>query len=496
MIEKKCDVVILGGGGSGLVAAVRAAERGCKVILLEKTKVTGGGMLLASTMRTFGSQWQKERNIPDISYEFMRQGMDATLWQLDPELVRTAILATGKFFDWYSKYELPEVMERYHPGTYVFDDPVTGQVGPQIDGFHNGSGRLIMATMRRKAEEFGVEILLQTAATDVEVSEGRISAVLAQGPDGDLRIEAPVCMIASGSWIRRKDIIAKVLPAYLNADVLPSAHENPAYTGEAIDFGEKVGAEIDWKNFCLRIMGPICSLGDGSKYDKLCHIGSMIMVDLNARRFTCEPMAPRIDPFTTGHILLQHPKARTVMLFSKNVLEHAIVESHANAGSGVFGVPELPELSVINGWFEEKLQQGSSELGMADTIEALAEQVGLDPAALRATVDEYNASCAEGRDWNFCKDPKDLIPLSEGPFYALTGKMMTDGAFGGIRVNARMQALKDGGGVVDGLYVLGDAASGRHISLGGLKKQVINDMPWALVSGYVAGGDAADVLGK
>ena len=57
-MEKICEIVVIGGGGSGLVAAARAAEvSGKKVIVLEKAKFTGGGMLFASTMRTFRSQW-------------------------------------------------------------------------------------------------------------------------------------------------------------------------------------------------------------------------------------------------------------------------------------------------------------------------------------------------------------------------------------------------------------------------------------------------------
>lgn len=116
-MEKHCDILVLGGGGSGMVAAARAAERsGKRVIVLEKSKTIGGGMLFASTMRTFRSKWQEERGIPDQSNDFLRRMMDLTLWKLDPELVRNAILGTGAFFDWYSQHERPEVLARYEAG--------------------------------------------------------------------------------------------------------------------------------------------------------------------------------------------------------------------------------------------------------------------------------------------------------------------------------------------------------------------------------------------
>ena len=497
MLEKNCDIVILGAGGSGMVAAVRAAEHGCRVIVLEKAKFIGGGMRFASTMRTFRSKWQADRGIPDQSNAFMRRGMDDTLWRLDPDVVRAAILGTGRFFDWYSQYEKPEIMAMYYPRPYIFDIPVNGQPGPQIDGFHRGSGLYIMETMTRRAEELGIEILTETPAKDIELEDGRIAAVLAEGPGGPLRVAAKAFIFASAGWIRREDISKKVLPAFLDADILPSAHENPAYTGEAIDFGEKAGALIDWENFCFRLMGPICALGDRSNFDMLTHIPSAISVDLNAQRYAAEPMAPRMDPFVTGHVLLSHPRARTFTLFSRNLFEAAIAASrdpNRRRSFDIFDSPELPDLDVIDGWFRDKLASGSRELGMADTVEALAEQIGLDPAALRRTIDEYNAACAEGEDWKYCKDPENMVPLSDGPFYALGCKLATDGAFGGIRVNADMRALAAAGGLVDGLFVTGDAASGRHISLGGVKKQVLNDMSWALSSGYIAGAAAADYV--
>ncbi len=494
-MEKTCDIVVLGGGGSGLVAAVRAAElSGGRVIVLEKGKVPGGGMLFASTMRTFGSNWQRERNIPDQSVDFLQKMMDLTQWRLDPKLAKNAILATGEFFDWYSQYEKPEILARYEARPYVFDIPVNGQPGPQIDTFHNGSGRFIVETMLRRGQELGVEVLTEHRATDVEVTDGRITAVTAKGPEGPVRITCRVCVLAIGSWICDRDVVEKVCPAFNRAEVLPSAHQNPNYTGDGIPLAEKAGALIDWDSFCLRLMGPICSLGDRSKLDALTHADCAVLVDLNARRFVAEPMAPRIDPFDTGLILLQHPKGKTFFLYSANTLRRIVDETRKNADKAdfdVFGMPPLPEPEVIDGWFREAVDRGSKEVGVADTVEELAESVGLDPKALRDTVDRYNASCAAGADWEYFKDPATMVPLTEGPFYALGAKLATDGAFGGVLVDPSMQAYAAEGGLVPGLFVTGDFASGRHVVLGGAKKQVLNDMSWALASGFIAGQSAA-----
>jgi fumarate reductase flavoprotein subunit len=497
-MEKNCDIVVLGGGGSGLVAAARAAElSGGRVIVLEKGKVAGGGMLFASTMRTFGSQWQAERGIPDQSNDFLQKMMDLTQWRLDPALARNAILATGEFFDWYSRYEKPEILARYEARPYVFDIPVNGQPGPQIDIFHNGSGRFIVDTMLRRCEKLGVEVLTEHRAVGAEVKNGRIAAVTAEGPDGPVRIACKACVLAIGSWICNPEIVGKVCPAFLEADVLPSAHQNPNYTGDGLPIAEAAGALIDWDSFCLRLMGPICSLGDRSKLDMLTHTDCAILVDLNAKRFVAEPMAPRIDPFDTGLILLQHPKGRSFFLYSANTLDRIIRESRDNGEKqdfDVFGIPALPDRAEIDGWFREAIDRGSHEVGMADTVEELAAYIGLDPAALRETVDRYNASCAAGADWDFFKDPAGMEPLAEGPFYAIAGKLATDGAFGGVRVDPSMQAYAADGGLVPGLFVTGDFASGRHVVLGGAKRQVLNDMSWALASGYIAGGSAAQAL--
>ncbi|MCR4842987.1 MAG: FAD-dependent oxidoreductase [Eubacterium sp.] len=495
-MEKSCDVLVLGGGGSGLIAAVKAAEAGKKVTVLEKAKFLGGGMLFASTQRIFGSRWQKERNIPDQSIDFMRKGMDETLWKLDAGLVHDAIYATGRFFDWYSEHELPEVMEKYEPRPYVFDIPVNGQVCPQIDVFHNGSGRFVVETMKRYGEELGVEMLTEHAAKDAIVEDGRIVGVVADTPNGEVTFRCDKCLIAMSSWIKNEDVVNKVLPGFTKAQVEKNAHQNPAYMGDGLAIAEKVGAFIDWDSFCLRIMGPICYFGDHSDLDTLCKSPSPILVNLLGRRFVAEPMVPRMDPFDTGHVLLQQPEGKSYFIFSKNMLEDLIESSRDNKVEGdfdLFGLPPLPEYDVVKGWFEKGAEKNPKEAAVSDTIEGIARRLGLDEAELVKTVSSYNECCAKGVDSDFFRDASTMVPLSEGPFFAVGGMLSTDGAFGGVRVNRHMQAYAaDEVSLIDGLYVTGDFASGRHIVADGVKKQVLNDMSWAYASGYIAGEE----LGK
>mgnify|MGYP001516837495 FL=1 len=163
-IKKQCDIVVLGGGGSGLVAAVRAAQlSGYRVIVVEKAPRTGGGMIMASTMRTFRSKWQQDRGLPDVTNAYLRKVMDATYWRLDPKLVGNAILATGQFFDWFCQLAGSDMGDKFHVGRYVFDGD-DGPLGPQMGGPGGitGGGRLFMDTLRAKCDELGVEVLTNT----------------------------------------------------------------------------------------------------------------------------------------------------------------------------------------------------------------------------------------------------------------------------------------------------------------------------------------------
>ena len=151
-MKKQCDLVVIGGGGSGLIAGCRAATLGKTVMVLEKDKRLGGGMVMASTMRTFGSQWQKERNLPDTTALYMRNRMDETYWRLDRKLAASMIQGTGQFFDWFTSIAPKEEIDKFSVGRYVFDEE-DGPLGPQYGGPGRGSGKMFVEVTSQKLQE-------------------------------------------------------------------------------------------------------------------------------------------------------------------------------------------------------------------------------------------------------------------------------------------------------------------------------------------------------
>lgn len=500
--EKTCDILVLGGGGSGMVAAVRAAQQSGKyVIVLEKLPKTGGGAQFASCSRVFESNWQKKRGLDSHTADYIRCMQDAAYWQLDPELVANAIRGTGQFFDWFLELA-PELDEEFSPGTYLFPTPASKEVepvGPQAGHDATRSfGKMVMDTMLEQCEKYGVEVLTKHSAVDVEMKDGRIAAVIVQNLSGYVRIRCNACILATGSWIRNKEILEKICPEFLDAWIDTTPHMNPAYTGDGIRLAEKAGAFVDYDSFCLRMMGPLVMLRS-TLLRAMVQSRYAITVNQNGKRYCSEPIS-HMETFEDGLVQLRQPHGVCYHLFDMNCIEaHSRLpyEPPKYGMMEMFSLPPFPtDPAEIQRQIDSAFISGSEkEIFRAETLEDLASRIGVPPENLKNTVDRYNSFCEEGMDWDYAKPQDALVPLNKGPYFAVRATVATDGAFGGVLVDGNMQAYNaNKTGIVEGLYVTGDFASGRHINLGGNKRQILNDMSWAFSSGFLAGTNAAEYI--
>jgi hypothetical protein len=237
----------------------------------------------------------------------------------------------------------------------------------------------------------------------------------------------------------------------------------------------------------------------------------IITVNLNGKRFAAEPVA-HIGRFNHGQVMIDQPRGQSFDIFDESTLAATFklprcaqtaedINTLACYSSTWIPPGERLRQSYLPETMEEVYSivhkgfiKGSRNLFKADSLEELADQMGVNKKDFLETVGNYNASCEKGVDWSFFKRKDALVPLNKPPYYAYAGKLMTDGAFGGVQVNPQMQAYKPNGDLIEGLYVTGDFTSSRFINHGGLKLQVINDLSWAFSSGFLAGTNAAKYL--
>jgi len=524
--EKTCDLVVLGGGGSGMVAAVRAAQlTGKKVIVLEKASATGGAAQYAATIRTFGSKWQADRNLPDTTTEFARNMMDQVYWRLDEKLVLNCLQGTGQFFDWLCE-QGGDIEDMFFIGKYAGSGEIeSGPLGPQMDtanlGYSNFKkaekrlGGFVMDMMKEKCKTYGVEVLTKHPVVDVEVKNGKIVAAIAKSEKGYVRIACKACIMSIGSWINNEEILKKCCPKFIDIKKYMTSvpHMNPNYTGDGIPLAEKAGAFVDYESFCVQFFGPVYDYARGNTAGSsivlaMAQSPYIITVNLDGKRFAGEPVA-HIGHFSNGQVQIDQPRGQSFDIFNENTLTATFklpkctqtaediktIACYSKTWIEPRDEAHLPDtMEEVNRGIKEGFGKNERNMFKADTLEELADRMGVNKDNFLETVRKYNESCEKGVDLDFFKRKDALVPINRPPYYAYLGKLMTDGAFGGVQVNPEMQAYKPDGGLVEGLYVTGDFVSSRFINLGGVKHQVINDLSWAFSSGFLAGTNAGRYL--
>jgi fumarate reductase flavoprotein subunit len=156
-----------------------------------------------------------------------------------------------------------------------------------------------------------------------------------------------------------------------------------------------------------------------------------------------------------------------------------------------FDIP-IEDAAEFDDELERAMAEGTRDFFVADSIEELAEQAGINGENLVKTVADYNKACAS-RDTLFNKHYSYLKPIRKSRFYA--GRLVPSGfgSLGGIKINHRAEVKDEGFAVIPGLYAAGTDANSIHADsytfiLPG------NTMGFAINSGRIAGESAADFV--
>ncbi len=212
-----------------------------------------------------------------------------------------------------------------------------------------------------------------------------------------------------------------------------------------------------------------------------------LMVNLLGERFINEEIV-RNTTFTGNAIARQ--KNRCAFIIFDETTKKYYEETGFDFLSAVF---PFTKISNFDAELKQALDQGYDHIFVANSLEELASKTGINPDALRKTIDEYNKACKTGRDELFNKTPRYLKPVKQPKFYAGRFFPGAYGSLGGIKINYKTEVLTKDYDVIPGLYAAGTDACAIY---GDSYVFVLpgNTMGFALNSGRIAGKNALEYI--
>ncbi len=494
------NLVVIGGGGAGLAAALSAAENGCRdIIVLEKAGSAAGSTAMAHDIFGAESPVQKREGIEASRDGLFKTAMEWAHWtKINPRVVRAFIDKSGDTIGWLESKGLQFELIQYYPN----------QV-PLVRHSVKGHGNALMKTLRDNCKELGIRILTRTSGRKIlRNRKGQITGINAESRNGDFTIRTGCIVIAAGGYGNNKEMLKKYCTNYHDTMTYDGP---PSNTGDGILMATEIGAATAGLG-TVNIHGPFLKPSSSSRVMKMDSDGSgvppvkislwfmawepqMLWVNKNGMRFIDEGY--NLAFFAFGNAVAMQPEGITYTLFDNETLEKIEKEGLIRPGAAsranwlpVSAATPLPGLKR-----EVRKQADKGDLKISRSWNGIAHWMGADPAVLKETIREYNRYCDDKHDALFAKDSRYLLPLRTPPFYAVKGHLGLCDAYGGIKINENMEALDGADRPIPGLYAAG-STTGCWESESYCYRLTGHLVGFALNSGRIAGENAARFIAK
>ncbi len=484
-MDAACDVIVVGGGGSGLAAAIEARACGRDVVLLEKNPQLGGSTAWSvGSVTASGTPHQARAGIKDSAQSHWRDmaGFNGDLDARDnPELRRVLADEMPDTFRWLLKHgirffgpmpEPPHTLPRMH------------NVLP--------NSRSFITHLENAARRAGVRIVCGVRATKLVVEQGRVVAVDCTTADGPRRYRAKSgVVLATGDFTSDPELKAQFMgPQEAKIDGV-----NVTATGDgqklALPLGARIingdlalGPELRFvppqKRNMLLNLPPWPALANLMAWS-LDHMPSALLRPF-VMSFVTTALAPSPDLFAEGAILINKNGARFTDERGKpayalpdqpNKAAYILLDSRMTALFSRWPHFISTAPGVAYAYVDDYRRNRPDVYRRGATLDELAGKLSIPAAALTATVNAHNAQSNR--------------PLVQGPYVALgpVRAVFVHGE-GGLAVDHEHRVLGEGDIPIPGLYAAGSTGQG-----GLLLKGHGHHLGWAFASGRRAGRNAA-----
>ena len=420
MSDERPDLIVAGAGG-GLVAALRGAQLGLDVLVVEASEHyrQGNNTSMSTAMLPgAGSRWQREAGIEDSPERLVDDVRRKTKGQADERLALALGKVSARLVEWLADdldIPLQLVTDFHYPGH-------------SVDRCHTVEGRhgsvLLQHLVRKVRESDRIDMLVPARLVDVELDDSGSTAVIEQ-PDGTVfRVQAGAVLLATNGYGGDRQLVEEHVPEIAGAVY----HGSEASRGDALRIGTRLGADTA---FLDAYQGHAALAKRGATlvgWSTIMRGG--FMVNLSGRRFGDE---------TTGYSeyaaqLAAQEGAEGWLVFDQRIHDESLVFTD----------------------FRQTVESGA--LVWADSIEELATAISAEPAALLEEVEGLAQVARGSRPDRFGRTSVEA-PL-RGPFAAVRVVPALFHTQGGLVVDGEARVLRPDGTVIPGLYASGGAAEG------------------------------------
>jgi fumarate reductase flavoprotein subunit len=482
MNQLTTEIAVVSAGSAGMAAAVAAAEKGAKVIVLEKAATMGGSGNMARGPFAVESKLQRMRKIPLTRADVFKRHMDYTHWRVDARLVSQYINKSSSTIEWLEKMGVEFIDVQSHNQNFEFTWHIIK--GPLIPREMPGTGIIMVKCLAERAKTLGVNILFRTPARRLLKKDERIIGVIAEDEmtGEDVQVNAGAVIIATGGFGDNPEMIKK----YTGYDIPQGIV--PGLTGDGIRMAWEAGAArsemtmhtVAGANGLHELITASYTFGQPN-----------LMVNLKGERFMDEAIL-QTTPFGANAIAGQ-PQRTAFMIFDEDTKQHYL-QNGLDFPPGILVADPLLTIEDFDKEVQQAIEQGNRDVFIEDTLEDLAGKTGLPLSSLQQTVNEYNHFCETGRDTVFYKDSRFLKVVKRPRFYAAKFSIANAlGSLGGIKINYKTEVLDKNQEAIPGLYAAGADANSIYgdtyiFWLPG------NTLGFALNSGRMAGENAAEYV--
>ena len=480
------DVVVVGAGNGGLVAAASAVDLGAKLVLVEKNAMP---ISWAGEMGAYNSKLMKEKygieysdeELMEISNEICRYAS----YECDQRLINLWLFNSGRTMDWFVdqmeskgvhmflETDMKDCRFMNKPQTHTVYETFE-ELGPNYMGSQLANPKWVEII-----GEKGGEIMWSTTAKQlVQDDDGCVTGIIVQAKDGKyIQINAAKGVILStGGYGGNTEMMAAL--RYRDKDVICNNLGCAFAQGDGIKMAMWAGADID-RNHAGGIAFDRAAVDldhhTGEPYTEglgdIWWPGSQPWLNLNTHgeRFCNE------DNTYDFHInsWLTQPGHFAFQIFDSNYWDD-VVAFHTTICSRVVAVPGARNSEVLpnvmpckdgDQFYDVYIKPAldSGKLMQADSLDELADKLGFEgeyKENFLKSIERYNELCDKGVDLDFGKQKKDMTPIKKGPFYGIAVGSWLLATMNGVRVNTNLQAIKADGTEIPGLYVIGNDMGG------------------------------------